>query len=1025
MPPHTVGSQIKLGTLRRPTINRIHRGVCVNLRPSSQGPPFIKATLMLRSSFSSLFFGLVALAFWVFGCGLRQADAQTPSADQVEMFQNMTPEQQRAIMETMGGNGSSSSSSSSSRGGVRSDRKLEFPQTIRPRSAAGDEDEEDMVGPNGMPRVPRFKGGDTVLLSLEVRQFKRRAPEIEERERRERQQQQQQQPAIPGRQVQLPQQVKEQRPANAEAEMREQIERSSDETDRLEALRERVLRRNPYKLDKWGILNIPELGPIPLGGLTVEEATQRVTAELRLSEFIVVVTRLPLKPTGTQALKPFGYNLFAGMPSTFAPATDVPVPSEYVVGPGDTLLVQLVGNTKGRYSLVVGRDGRVNFPELGPIAVSGRRFEDMRTELETRVREQMIGTQASISIGELRSIRVFVLGDAETPGSYTVSGLSTITNALFVSGGVKKIGSLRNVQLKRAGRTVLTLDLYDLLLRGDTSADARLLPGDVIFIPPVGATVGLSGEVRRPAIYELKNESTAAQLLELGGGLLPEADPTIATLERVSDQRQRITVDVNLANGGGRSQALRSGDTLRVPTIRPVLDESIVISGHVYRPGEYQFRRGMRLADLLPSLDELEPSADQRYILVRREIPADRSIRVFSADLEEALASPTGAANFELAARDRIFVFDRESGRARIIEPLMRELQMQSRINEPTLEVSIAGKIKVPGKYPLEPGMRVRDLLRAGGSLDEAAYGGQAELTRYEVSGSGSRQAELIEIDLRQALAGDPSANLALRPFDYLVIKEVPLWAAQEEVEIRGEVKFPGRYPIHRGETLRSVMARAGGLTDLAFAEGTIFTREELKERERKQLATLASRMESDLAQASLMSAQETGKDAGQALAVGQSLLANLRDAKPVGRLVIDLERSVGARPGSEQDIVLKDGDRLLVPRVTQEVTVIGEVQSATSHLYRAELTRDEYISMSGGLTPRGDQDRIYVVRADGSVVTRSGNAWFNGGGADIKSGDTIVAPLDTERMRPLPFWTAVTTIVYSLAISAAAVNSF
>ncbi|MBL8269600.1 SLBB domain-containing protein, partial [Steroidobacter sp.] len=517
----------------------------------------------------------------------------------------------------------------------------------------------------------------------------------------------------------------------------------------------------------------------------------------------------------------------------------------------------------------------------------------------------------------------------------------------------------------------------------------------------------------------------AADLLQLAGGLLPEADPTIVTLERVNEQRQRIIVDVNLAAAAGRNRSLQAGDMLRVPTIRPVLDEAVVVSGHVHRPGEYQFSTGMRLKDVLPSLDELEPNADQRYILVRREIPADRSVQVFSVNLEEALARPEGAANFELAPRDRIFVFDRESGRDRIIEPLMRELQLQSRIDQPTPEVSVAGKIKVPGKYPLEPGMRVSDLLRAGGSLDEAAYGGQAELTRYEIGSDGTRQAELIAIDLRKVLNGEPTANLALRPFDYLMIKEVPLWAAQEEVEIRGEVRFPGRYPIHRGETLRSVMARAGGLTDLAFVDGAIFTREELKERERKQLATLATRMESDLAQASLMSAQETGKDASQALTVGQSLLATLRDAKPVGRLVINLDRAMAARAGSETDIVLKDGDRLLVPRVVQEVTVIGEVQSATSHLFRNDLDRDEYIAMSGGLTPRADENHIYVVRADGSVVARSGNSWFSGGGGNIKSGDTIVAPLDTERMRPLPFWIAVTTIIYNLSIAAAAVNSF
>jgi protein involved in polysaccharide export with SLBB domain len=506
---------------------------------------------------------------------------------------------------------------------------------------------------------------------------------------------------------------------------------------------------------------------------------------------------------------------------------------------------------------------------------------------------------------------------------------------------------------------------------------------------------------------------------------MPDADPGIATIERVNDERQRITLNVNLSQSSGLAQVLRSGDVLRVPMIRPNLEDSVVVKGYVHRPGEFQFRPGMRITDVLPTLDELKPNADQRYVLIRREMPPDRRIRVFSTNLEQAIANPSSPENFELAPRDQIFVFDLESGRDRIIEPLMRELNMQSRIDEPTQEVSVAGKIKVPGKYPLEPGMRVSDLLRAGGSLDESAYGAKAELTRYQVVNGESRQAELIEIDLSAALAGDPAANVELRPFDYLVIKEVPLWAAQEEVEVRGEVKFPGRYPIHRGETLRSVLERAGGLTDLAFPEGAIFTREELKEREKKQLETLATRMESDVAQFSLMTAQETGKDASQALTVGRSLLANIRNARPVGRLVINLDRASRAAPGSEQDIVLKDGDRLLVPRITQEVTVIGEVQSSTSHLYRADLSRDDYIAMSGGLTPRADEDRVYVVRADGSVVTRSSGAWFSGGSVDIRNGDTIVAPLDTERMRPLPFWTAVTTIIYNLSIAAAAVNSF
>jgi protein involved in polysaccharide export with SLBB domain len=594
---------------------------------------------------------------------------------------------------------------------------------------------------------------------------------------------------------------------------------------------------------------------------------------------------------------------------------------------------------------------------------------------------------------------------------------------LFVSGGVKPIGSLRNIQLKRNGQTVTTLDLYDLLLRGDTSADARLLPGDVIFIPPIGTTVSLAGEVRRPAIYELKQESTAEELIALGGGLTAQADPALATLERVSDARQRVTINVNLAQEGGQSTGLRLGDILRVPAIRPVLENSVTLSGHVYRPGEFQYRDGMRLTDVIPTIDELKPNADYDYILVRRELPPDRYITVFSASLSAALANPSSAANFELAPRDRIHIFDLESGRDRIVEPLMRELRLQARIDEPTREVNVSGRVKVPGKYPLEPGMRLADLLRAGGGLSEAAYSGQAELTRYTIGENDARTAELIEIDLRAALAGDAAANIPLQPFDHVVIKEVPLWAAQEEVEIGGEVRFPGKYPIQRGETLRSLLERAGGLTELAFAEGAVFTRRELRERERQQIEILAARMQTDLAQLSLQATQE-GR-AGEALSVGQTLLAQLRSTEPVGRLVIDIDRSMAANPGSEQDIVLKDGDRLLIPRVTQEVTVMGEVQSSTSHLYNPNLSRDDYIGMSGGMTPRADDDRIYVVRANGSVETGSDALWFTRGGVEIEPGDTIVVPLDAERMRPLPFWTSVTQIIYQLAVSVAAVNSF
>lgn len=353
----------------------------------------------------------------------------------------------------------------------------------------------------------------------------------------------------------------------------------------------------------------------------------------------------------------------------------------------------------------------------------------------------------------------------------------------------------------------------------------------------------------------------------------------------------------------------------------------------------------------------------------------------------------------------------------------MRELRLQSTRDTPTAQVSVGGRVNEPGDYPLEPGMRVSDLIRAGGSLNEAAYGGKAELTRNAIDGGEARQTQLIEIDLARALEGDPAHDLELQPHDYLVIKELPFWGAQEYVTIEGEVRFPGRYPIQRGETLRSVVARAGGITEFGFIKGAVFTRESLKRRERELIHDLTQRLQRDLAQVSLMVAQEARGDAAQALLVGQQLLQKLTETEPVGRLVIDLEKTLAALPDSQEDIVLKDGDRLIVPRITQEVTVIGEVQSPTSHLYAAGLGKSDYIAMSGGFTQRADKNRVYVVRADGSVVA-GGNRWFSLG-APIEPGDTIVVPIDAERMRLLPLWTAVTTIIYNLAVAVAAVNSF
>jgi protein involved in polysaccharide export with SLBB domain len=797
----------------------------------------------------------------------------------------------------------------------------------------------------------------------------------------------------------------------------ELLEEPPEELEAIEAFRSRLLAGNPYQLDGQGYLYLPGVPAIALAGLDMDQAVVRIEAETILAPFKVFLTPLPLAPVGVAALEPFGYDLFRGVPTTFAPATDIPVPADYVIGPGDTVNVQLFGNENAEYVLVVSREGVINFPEIGPISVAGLGFDELENEIIRRVSDQMIGVRASVTLGELRSIRVFVLGDVERPGSYTVSGLSTMTNALFVSGGVSDIGSLRRIELKRAGRTAARLDLYDLLLRGDTRGDARLQPGDVIFVPAIGATVTVSGDVKRPAIYELRDTATVAQVVELAGGYRATANPSTIKVERVDPGRGIAVRDVDVA--AAANEAIRDGDLVRVLPSLEQLRGSVRLVGNVYQPGLYEWTPGMRLTDLLPAADLVKPLSDLNYVLIRREVRPNVQIEVLSADLEAAWRTPRAALDVTLVPGDTVHLFNQDIGRERIVSGLIAELRAQAAPTVPVPIAQVGGRVRAPGEYPLEAGMRISDLIRAGGGLSESAYSIDAELTRPQVVGGEYVELNVLTIDLAAILAGDSAADLIISPYDYLNIKEIPRWREQQTVELLGEVVFPGTYPIKQGERLSQVIARAGGITEAAFLAGAVFLREDLKEREREQIANLAARIEGDLASSSL-----AGEDAAERLSIGRSLVEQLRATKPTGRLVIDLTATLARADGA--DILLKDGDRLMIPDQSQEVTVLGEVQYPTSHVYADELDRDDYIFRSGGLSQKADKRRVYVVRASGEVLANSGSRFFRRAGrTTIRPGDTIVVPLDTERVKPIVFWSSATQILYNLAIAAAAVNSF
>lgn len=791
----------------------------------------------------------------------------------------------------------------------------------------------------------------------------------------------------------------------------------------LNGRRDRILAGNPYHLDSEGRLALPTLPPMNLTGLTDLQAAQRLSADPRLAGLQFLVTLLPVEPVGVEALKPFGYDFFGEVPTTYAPATDVPVPSDYRIGPGDHINVEFFGKKSARYQLVVNREGTLNVPEFGPIQVVGLSFDEVREEIAQRVSQQSIGVNASVTMGELRSVRIFVVGDVKRPGAYTVSALASITNALFTSGGVSEIGSLRNIQLKRGGSIVAKLDLYELLLRGDTSKDLPLQQGDAILVAPIGSTAAVAGQVRRPAIYEFSPGTTASQLIELAGGVGAEADTRLVRLERIDVNRERVVIDLDLSTAAGRNERLLAGDVITVPKVLADT-RGVTLEGHVHRPGGYAWRSGMRLTDLLGSPRVFKLNADQRYVLIRREKLPERRVEVVSADAARAFERRGSQDDPLLENHDRVFVFSRTSDRGPALTELLQELRLQVRDNQPLPIVTISGRVRAPGDYPLEPGMSVGDLIRAGGGLEDAAYATAAELTRYDVVDNQARKTEIVELQLSAATTGTIEADTALRPYDVLVIKETPNWREKESVTLTGEVRFPGTYPLRKGETLSSVIERAGGLTDEAFARGSVFTRQELKDQERQQVDVLVRRLQSDLALLALQGGQTGAKGASptETMAAGQSLLSQLQSAQPTGRLVVNVEDAL-RRKGGEEDIELRSGDVLVVPRQKQYVTVIGEVQNATAHVYKSGLDRGDYIALSGGTTPRADQKRIYVVRANGSVVASESSSWFGRDGR-LEPGDTVVVPIDAERMRPLPLWTAVTTIIYNMAVAVAAIGS-
>lgn len=457
---------------------------------------------------------------------------------------------------------------------------------------------------------------------------------------------------------------------------------------------------------------------------------------------------------GHTSVLPFGQQLLSGRGGGFA--LDVPVPADYQIGPGDTVLLQLFGKDNRSYSLTVTRDGFIQVPELGPVVVSGLTFEEMSRMIIDRIGKQKIGVDVSVSMGPLRSIQIFLLGDVKNPGAYTVPALTTLGNALLTAGGVRPNGSLRRIELRRGGRTLTRFDLYDVLLKGDARTDLRLQPADVIFVPPVGKRVAIQGEINRPAIYELLNETTGADLLRLSGGLLPTANPDAAKIIRVLPKRDsRQVISVSLAGDKAKNVKLADGDILTVPGTLHAIRGSVELIGAVERPGPYGWLEGMTLSELVPSAALLKPGAWRSFILVERRDPISGLPRFIASDLTGVLRGEKG---MSLHDEDKVYVFDREdldamsAGSDRTFRlPDGRVLFVPALLQNVRGVVELSGAVRHPGPYRWREGMTLADLLPSHSELKPGAWRLLVMIERTDLV-TGLRQYRAA--DLSAALRG-------------------------------------------------------------------------------------------------------------------------------------------------------------------------------------------------------------------------------------------------------------------------------
>lgn len=735
---------------------------------------------------------------------------------------------------------------------------------------------------------------------------------------------------------------------------------------------------------------------------------RRPIPHLNLTSLNELYSQLPA--TGGK-VKRFGGDVFQnGSGNSDELPMDLPAGPDYVLGPGDLMILNLWGGHSERSERTVDRQGQIALPEAGSVVVAGLTITQAQETIRKALAGQFRAERVEIALGRVRSVRVYVVGDVQRPGAYDISSLSTALNALYAAGGPTANGSLRLVRHIRGSQLLAEVDLYEFLLHGIRAEGERLLPGDTLLVPPVGAQVTVAGMVRRPAIYELKGEQNLAELVELAGGPLVSASLKQIKVERVEAHQRRTMLNAAVTDAAQAKEKLagfhvQDGDHVLISPILPYNEQMVFLEGHVFRPGRYAYHDGMQLSELLPSYQEVMPEPSERAEIIRLRAP-DYRPETIPFSLSGVL---TGNEIIGLEPFDVVRVL----GRYEADPP----------------KVSIKGAVVRPGQYPLTRGMTVAGLVEMAGGFQRSAFRQTADLSSYVVRGGEQVILERREVAIGQAIAGDRHADVVLKPGDVVGIRQLRGWQdIGASVTVSGEVGYAGTYGIQIGERLSSVLRRAGGFRESAYPEGAVLERKQVGELAEKSRQEMIRRIEAGAptVQSSLAGGQEQLQLLLAMQVQQQQVLTSLRSRPASSRLIVKLSSRISDWENTPADLEIRADDTLFIPKRPNFVLIAGQVHSPEAVTYLPGKNADWYLAQAGGATRSGNRKDIFIVRADGSVVGPDGSAEGRSMSTAIRPGDAIVVP---EKVLGGPPWwrglIATAQLMSSVAITGSAAKLY